>query len=125
MKKLALVFAAASVAVAGPVVAKSDNTPINAAEKSEGEGCFVRGGEEMLYVYEPECSFQFINKSDAEGELQFQVYTDKGTLPEDQIPESAFTYREDLTIGAFDCTITETATPGGQYRSNRICRRAD
>nr|WP_137677688.1 hypothetical protein [Parerythrobacter lutipelagi] len=126
MKRIILISIASAAALAAmPAGAVPENKPVNAAEQIRNTGCIVRGGEDQPYQFDAECEAKITNKRDKDGVLQFQVYRDKGTLQPGQEIDTAFNFREDSTIGPFECTTVETATPGGQYSSFRHCRRAD
>lgn len=125
MKKTILFAIPAMAMLAMPAYALPENKPVNAAEQIRNDLCIVRGAEDQPYQLDEECSAKITNKRDKDGVLQFQIYRDKGTLQPGQEIDKAFNYREDIMIGDYECTIVETATPGGQYSSYRHCRLAD
>lgn len=122
---IVLALGAGIMLASAPAGAVPENKPVNAAEQIRLDSCLVRGAEDQPYQVDTECEAKITNKRDQDGILQFQIYRDKGTLQPGQEIDTAFTSREDSTIGAFACTTVETATPGGQYQSYRHCRRAD
>ena len=124
MKKL-MIAASVMALLAIPAHAVPENKPVNAAEKITRDLCAVRGAEDQPYQIDNECDAKYTNKRDKDGVLQFQIYRDKGTLQPGQEIDTAFNYREEVMIGDYECTIVETATPGGQYSSYRHCRLAD
>jgi hypothetical protein len=107
-----------------PAGAAPENKPVNAATHTQNDSCIVRGAEDQPYQLDPNCTGKFTNKRNKDGVLVFQVYHDKGTLQPGQEIDKAFNYREDFNLGPYECTIVESATPGGQYSSYRHCRLA-
>jgi hypothetical protein len=122
---IVLALSAGVMLASAPAGAAPENKPVNAAEQQRNDVCAVRGAEDQPYQLDTECEAKTTNKRDKDGLLQFQIYRDKGTLQPGQEIDTAFTFREDSNIGSYECTTVETATPGGQYKSYRHCRRAD
>lgn len=125
MRNYVLLAAGAAAIVAAPLSAAPENKPVNAAEQIRNDICVVRGAEDQPYQLDENCDAKITNKRNQDGVLVFQVYRDKGTLQPGQEIDTAFNFREDSMIGNYECTTTETATPGGQYRSYRHCRLAE
>jgi hypothetical protein len=94
------------------------------AVTDKGTGCYIRvGPEENDYVFDSACTAHDALKFDDEGNFEFYAYQDHGQLPEDSWrPSRAFRSTFDqclhFSFGVVCGTVTETVSPGGEYKSS-------
>jgi hypothetical protein len=105
-------------AVSNDVTAKA----LNDVQVERGTGCFVRDALGKYYE-DPNCNWHVVITYDEGGNLIKYKYQDQGTLPADVVRPSQAIHESDFKTYDFGSlyiggTVTETITPGGEYKSS-------
>jgi len=118
MKKFICAASLVGLALASTSVgAAPEQMPDTAATTSSGNGCGVRGSEAESYVIDSGCTFHMVVKLNADGTVMLN-YQDKGQLqPGQTVPDTVYT----ASLVDEYCTVTERATPSGEYKSSAHC----